>query len=136
MGADHRRGHRAGRHRSFFLLNLFMFCGSILLYGLNEWVLKPRTGHAFFLGHFNDVLAMGLLLPYSNVLLGLYTGRDLRLLRLWPLLLFTLAVGVFWEVVTPLYYATSVGDPWDVLAYFVGGFLYYGLVRVCGGKAT
>lgn len=130
MGADHRRGDRPGRRRAFFLLNLCVFSATVLLYLLNEFGLKAWTEHAFVQGHMNDLLAMGLLLPYSNVLLGLYTGRDLRLVRFGPIVSFALLVGLFWEYVTPFYYEKSVGDPWDVVFYVAGSLVYYGLLRI------
>lgn len=128
LGTRHSRRNHSGGRRAFFVLNLQIFLLAVLLYLLNEHVIKHMTQNLFFQGHFNDLLAMGLLLPYSNVLLSLYPHRDLRLLRPVPLFVFVLLIGLFWEYATPLYLSRSISDPLDVLAYVVGGVLYYGLI--------
>ena len=40
-----------------------------------------------------------------------------------------LGCGLFWEVVTPRYLPRSVGDPWDVLAVWLGGAALLALWR-------
>ncbi|MTI95725.1 MAG: hypothetical protein FH749_09625 [Firmicutes bacterium] len=104
-------------------LNLVIIVVVFMVYLFNQLVLKQLTWHFFVHWYINDILAAPLLLGYSNILLAL-SPYKLRIAGLGPVLLFMLVVGLFWEVVTPLYKPTSVGDPWDLVAYLTGGGIY------------
>lgn len=91
-----------------------------LLYWLNR-LLPPSPGIWGMLrsGYAADVMAGGLILCLVNLFLHLARRPPLRT----PLAvsLFLLACGLFWEYVTPLYRPDAVSDPFDLLAYWLGG---------------
>lgn len=92
------------------------------LYILNRLCFIPATTgplHRLLAWHGADFLAGALMLCVVNGLLAL-TGRP-PLRRFAAVALFLLGCGLFWEMVTPLYLPRSVGDPWDVLACWLGG---------------
>lgn len=89
------------------------------LYLLNRFLLVPLTGWRLLAWHGADFLAGGLMLCFLNGLLLLARRRPLE--QFLPASLFLLGCGLFWEMVTPLYLPRSVGDPWDVLAVWLGG---------------
>ena len=113
--------HRLRGGRTFVALNVRILFGSLTLYFVNQFLLKSLSHNLIIQNHLNDFLAMGVLLPYANLLLALHPGKDMRLLRPLPILLFTLCVAIFWEYATPLYLSRSVGDFWDIAAYNAGG---------------
>ena len=97
------------------------------LYLLNRFLLVPLTGWRLLAWHGADFLAGGLMLCFLNGLLLLARRRPLE--RVFPASAFLLGCGLFWEIVTPLYLPRSVGDPWDVLAVWLGGLALLALWR-------
>ena len=97
------------------------------LYLLNRFLLVPLTGWRLLAWHGADFLAGGLMLCFLNGLLLLARRRPVE--RFLPVSLFLLGCGLFWEVLTPLYLPRSVGDPWDVLAVWLGGAALLALWR-------
>lgn len=97
------------------------------LYLLNRFLLVPLTGWRLPAWHGADFLAGGAMLCLLNGLLLLSRRQPVE--RALPASLFLLACGLFWEVVTPLYLPRSVGDPWDVLAVWLGGLVLLALWR-------
>ncbi len=91
-----------------------------LVYWLNRF-LPPSPGIWGILrsGYVADVLAGGLILCLVNLFLLLARRPPLRT----PLAvsLFLLGCGLFWEYITPLYRPDAVSDPFDLLAYWLGG---------------
>lgn len=108
---------------------LLTAAGLMGLYTLNRFSLIPHTGgllHRLLSGHFADFLAGGMMVVILLATLRLSGRKSPK-----PLcaLAFSLACGLFWEYITPLYLPRSVGDPWDILAAVLGGgcilpFLY------------
>ena len=95
-----------------------------VLYFLNRFWMIPHTAgilHALLSWYGADLLAGALMLCVLNGAL-IAANRD-PLRRLGWASLFLLGCGLFWEVITPLYLPRSVGDPWDLLAYWLGGIL-------------
>ena len=106
-----------------------------VLYGLNRFCLIPHTTgtlHDLLAWYGADVLAGALMLCVLNTALIAANRRPLRHLG-WASL-FLLGCGLFWEVVTPLYLPRSVGDPGDLLAYWLGGALLLPAERATGKK--
>lgn len=121
--------HRLRGGRPFVALNVWLLFASLTLYFVNQFLLKSLSDNLIIQSYLNDFLAMGVLLPYANLLLSLYPGKDMRLLRPLPILLFTLCVAIFWEYATPLYLSRSVGDLWDIAAYNASGLAVVLLYR-------
>ena len=114
------------------LLRQYAASGVIIagLYLLNRFLLIPLTGWRLLAWHGADFLAGGLMLCLLNGLLCLTRRQPVE--RTLPVSLFLLGCGLFWEVVTPLYLPRSAGDPWDVLAVWLGGVALLALWRVRG----
>jgi hypothetical protein len=100
----------------------------LLIYPVNRWILKPHhIGGWFTHGYLNDVICLPLFLPmilYGQRLFGI--RRHDGYPRWWEVLQHWAIFSVVFQVVIPrlprgIY--SSAGDPWDVLAYFVGGVL-------------
>jgi hypothetical protein len=97
---------------------------SCVLYAVNRWLLKPRVHSPFLHDHFNDLLLMPCALP---VLLLLQRWLKLRQHDLPPtpgeIALYLVVWSILFEVIGPHIMRRAVGDPWDVVAYAVGGVL-------------
>ena len=117
-----------GRRRFRYLLDP-VFLAAVALYACNRWLVKPSAfGEVeFFHSYLNDLLCLPFWLPpvlLSYRLLGLRkhdsppTSSELALhFVVW---------SVVFEAVGPrlrAWYPTTVGDPWDVLAYGVGALV-------------
>lgn len=92
------------------------------LYVLNRFCLVPAAAgrlRDLLAWYGADFLAGGLMLCILNALLALTRRPPVRCFG--AATLFLLGCGLFWEYVTPLYLSRSVGDPWDLLAYWLGG---------------
>jgi hypothetical protein len=101
---------------------LFLVCCS--LYALNRWGIKPHAHNAFLRFHFNDLLLMPCALP---LLLWVQRRLQLRATDAPPawgeIALYTSFWSILFEVIGPHLVRRATGDPWDVVAYFVGGML-------------
>jgi membrane-associated PAP2 superfamily phosphatase len=106
------------------------------LYALNRLVLRPRIALVFLQGHLNDCLAGAALPAYFTLLVLLTGGRTTVAVRPLPILGLSLAAGLFWEFVTPLYLERSVSDPWDLVCYGCGSVAYLMLCRTRRGPCT
>jgi len=101
---------------------LFLFAS--LLYALNRWILKPHFHSAFLHNHFNDLLLIPCALPPLLLIqrrLGL-RAHD-RFPELGEVALYLAVWSILFEVMGPRIIPWTVADPWDVLAYLVGGIL-------------
>lgn len=47
------------------------------------------------------------------------------MIKLWRIELLMFFCGIFWEYIAPMFRANTVSDTWDMLAYMIGGFLYW-----------
>ena len=135
VGVDHSRRDCAGGAGPVVVLSVGLLLLGAALYGLNQAVLKPRLGHPLLHGHLNDVLAGVVFIAYTNLLCLAVTRGRRWLRRAGACLVLMLAVGLFWEVVTPLYRADSVADPRDLLAYVAGGMAAWAAVRLGAARA-
>lgn len=101
------------------------------LYLVNRLVLLRVARGAlllFFQWYFADILAGGMILGITNLLL-LLARLNWRLGTPGKIVPFLLLCGLAWEVL-PLYYkAGAVFDWYDILCYLIGGGVYYLLSR-------
>ena len=99
--------------------------GSMVIYAIGRWYLRPHhIGGAFTKDYLNDVLCLPLFTPIIlqfQKFLGL-REHDLPP-RLWEILQHWLVFSVIFEGIIPHFPSIwrSVADPWDVVAYLVGG---------------
>lgn len=105
--------------------NLILLAAGIVLFLLNEYLLKPSTANTFVHGHLNDVLIIWVFIPFVNVLLSLYPKRNLRFESLLSCILLTLGIGITWEYLIPLFTSNGTSDPIDMLMYVIGGVTFW-----------
>lgn len=101
---------------------------AIALYALKRWAIPPN---AFTSGYVNDLLCLPIFVPMS-----LWLQRRLGLRwddsppRLWEVAQHWAVFSVAFEVIVPrLPGFRSTADPWDVIAYAVGGALAWACWR-------
>ena len=109
-----------------------------VLFEANELLIKPwySSPDGDLVGyllqcHANDFLGGTAFLAYTNLLIDL-VKPDVRFERLPTILVFIFLCGLFWELVAPAFLADSVGDPFDLIAYMLGGCLYWALSMAAG----
>lgn len=101
-----------------------LFFWACALYAINRWALKPRVHSPFLHDHFNDLLLIPCALPVLLLIqrcLGLRRHDDPP--TPGEIALYLVVWSVLFEVVGPHLVRRAVGDPWDVVAYVVGGIL-------------
>jgi hypothetical protein len=107
---------------SFRYLRDRLFLVTCALYALNRWFLKDRVHSPFLHNHFNDLLLIPCALP---PLLLLQRWLRLRAHDQPPtpgeIVLYLVVWSILFEVIGPHIIPWTVGDPWDVVAYIVGG---------------
>ena len=128
MGSS-RRDYFSGNH-SINILNLSLIGVSALFYVINNYFLKEVFTHFFFHWYLNDIFGGLMIVAIANTLILLGKQHKLYMDSLKKILFFTFIVGVYWEYVAPLYLASSVTDPWDIVAYMSGGLIYWIIVRL------
>lgn len=121
-GGQLRPGHARLALNSFRYLGDPLFLLTSFAYALNRWVLKPRIHSAFLHDHFNDLLLIPCALP-PVLLLQRWLGlrRHDRLPSAAEIFLHLVVWSVLFELLGPYIFPWTVGDPWDVAAYIVGG---------------
>jgi len=124
---NRRRGRIRSRHpctalSSFRYVRDRLFLLTCALYAINRWILKPRVHSRFLHDHFNDLLLIPCALP---PLLLFQRWLKLRLHDQPPtfgeIALYLVVWSILFEVIGPHIMPWTVGDPWDVVAYVVGG---------------
>src|SRR5262249_14553140 len=99
---------------------LFLACCSF--YAINRWGLKPHVHSAFLHVHFNDLLLIPCALP---PLLWVHRLLQIRSKESPPtffeIVLHVAIWSVLFEVTGPHIIRRATGDPWDAVAYLVGG---------------
>lgn len=109
-------------------LTLLLLAGGFYL--LNRLVLQPITSgwlHWFLVCYANDLFAGLAMVAWTDLLLELGRLPPIRSWRQTVPLLFL--CGLVWEVLAPMWKPGAVFDPWDFLAYQVGGILWLLLAR-------
>lgn len=93
-------------------------------YALNRWLMAPHSTSSFLHNYFNDLLLIPAALP---LLLWVQSKLELRAHDAPPNFSEIAFHWVIWtlicEVIGPRLFRHSVGDPFDALAYAVGGVL-------------
>jgi hypothetical protein len=112
-GRDH-----SSRCNTLCLLNILLFFLCVLMYIVNEIFLIHKGG--FFKNHFNDLLAIPLLLSFSSV----WAYINKKTLGVWWLSAITLLAMVSWEIITPFIFHHGTSDIKDIYCYTIGYILY------------
>lgn len=110
-------------------INMIIFVTCVLLYGINELLLKRQDIMRWlFSGHFNDFLAPLLLLSYSNILIKIAYNKTYN--SFLGLSTGMLAVSLIWEYAAPYIKSGAVTDPLDIIAYYVGFMVYWIAIKL------
>ncbi len=97
----------------------------LIIYPINRWYLKPHhIGGWFTHGYLNDVMCLPLFIPmilYGQRIFGLRKHDGYP--RAWEIFQHWVIFSIVFQAMLPRFprYFTTAGDPWDMLAYFVGG---------------
>lgn len=109
--------------------NLIIVGITVGLYVLNQIIKTkiPIEAIKWFMScYFNDTIGGITFVAYCNLIFGFYNKK---LIKLWEIELLMLFCGLFWEYLTPLFRKNTVSDIFDVLAYMVGGLIYWMFAR-------
>ena len=99
---------------------LFLLCCAA--YGINQHLLKPHLHWAFLHDHFNDCLVIPCALPPLLFVHRLLKIRRNDSLPSGPeIALHVIVWAIVIEWIGPKYVPSATGDPWDAVAYAVGG---------------
>ena len=127
------RSNYCSSDTSFSLLNVKLTAIPFIISVFNEIFLKGGllgVRWVFFRNHFNDFLAGIILIAYTNLILGFYKNKTIRVLKFRDVMGYMLIVGLFWEFVTPIYWKSSVSDWWDLVSYLCGALVYYVVIKL------
>ena len=116
----------------FILLNISIFALAVGIYGISRFTSFPTILPSSLGGHFHDLLATPVLLSATNLWITACRRGDLVLVRLGSIFTLSVIAGVFWEFVTPLYHKSTT-DILDLLAYAIGGLLYFFVLQLFKG---
>ena len=109
--------------------NIFLIIVTLILYCVNQ-LIKTKIPFAhvkwFLACYFNDMVGGITFMAYCGIIFDLFNRK---MMNLWEIELLMVGCGCFWEYITPLYRAITVSDPWDILAYAGGGFIYWLVIR-------
>lgn len=83
---------------------------------------------SFLSCYFNDLIGSIGFAAFSDFLLRL-CGKELNKYR--QILILMLFCSVVWEIITPIFRSSTVGDIFDMVAYVLGGSIYYGISVLC-----
>ena len=123
MGAGNRFWHHSGCRGDVHAL-----IAALGIYALNVGFLqRVGLGGDLLRNHGNDLLAPLVLLSFAN-LLSQSIVQKRPFIRLSAILALVAASGLWWELVTPMYWQ-STGDPRDFVSYLLGGFAYFLIQR-------
>lgn len=113
------------RYRLIIKRNIKIIVITIIFYVLNQNIknLIPNNMLRWFMTcYFNDTIGGMTFVAYCSIITCF---RDRRLRKLHHIEILMFFCGIFWEYVTPLFRENTVSDPYDILAYMLGGFLYW-----------
>lgn len=108
--------------------NIYLIAITLALYLINQFI-KMRISiepiRWFLSCYFNDTIGGITFMAYCGIVLEVFHRK---MMKLWQILLLMACCGFFWEYITPLY-RNTISDPWDILAYVCGGFIYWLIIR-------
>lgn len=97
----------------------------VAAYFANRYLFRPLD--SFFRCYFNDLIAMPAMLAYINLCLGVMVNKEVATLR--TTFYITAICAFFWEVVAIWVKPTAIFDSLDLLSYFIGATVYFGVKR-------
>lgn len=103
-------------------ISILLFC--LVTYLLNQLFLK-QIGILFFNNYLNDLLAVPLYFSLINIISSYYLRKEITSLK--TMFIITIGLSFLGEYVAIFLRNGSVTDYLDVVCYFVGMIIYYGL---------
>lgn len=101
------------------------------LYFINRFLIKPfiLIPVLSYLSkcHINDFFGGIVFCAYYNIIMLL--GEKKPVVKFSEILAVIFIVGLIWEYIFPLFLPYSTSDIFDVIAYLLGGIVYYFLKR-------
>ena len=113
-------------NRHFRIINLMILVLALALYLLNNHILHEINW--FFMFHFDDILAIVVLLSFLNVI------YPYKLTNIWLIILVTLLASFVWEYLALFIKSGSVFDLMDIFSYFGSMVIYLILLYLIEGK--
>ena len=105
--------------------NFIIVTITLVLYAVNQ-LIKTKISIKFlrwFMScYFNDFIGSITFIAYCNVILS-FCNKEMT--KLSQILLIIFSAGLFWEYVTPLFRKNTVSDIGDIVAYMIGGIVYW-----------
>ena len=126
---DHRRNDCCCACRSNFL-NISVIIAVFAVYTINTFFGKPNFNSRFLHCYFNDMFAMPLILAYTNLLIYWLGSKSMQIITPVRIGCLTALCVIVWEGITPMVFASSVRDMFDVVAYSFGAFCYFIIVSL------
>ena len=105
--------------------NILIITTVLIIYGLNKFdciYFSNETIQYFINCYLNDILCGTLFISYCNILLERNDKKINTLLNIEVLLFLC---GIFWEYIAPMFISYSISDPYDIVAYMLGGLVYW-----------
>lgn len=125
MDSHYSRGDNRSGFNYILWLDLAILLLCLLAYSTNQYIVKHITDNIFLHCYFNDMLAPPILLSATNIFISLTPKHSFLFITPVKIISITMGAGLFWELVTPTYRIDSVADSSDLVAYLIGGLLYY-----------
>jgi len=107
---------------------------ALILYFCNNYFFKKITVgrlNFFMICYFNDLICPLFFLAYTNILL-LSIGKELTKIK-W-ILSYMFFIGMFWELIAPIFNKDAVTDVWDLGFYMCGSLIYWMLMKYFQNK--
>lgn len=118
--------HKIENKHPYILIQSLILIVVALLYIQNKFhilsFIYPDAQRQFFVSYANDLLAPIALLSATNLF---YSFFGFQILSLKIVIGLTAIAGIVWEFISPLFISWSVFDPFDFVAYLIGGLLYW-----------
>ena len=121
------------QNKSYIKKDFLIIVVSSFLYVINKTVIiRYSRGliNYLFRCYFNDFLAGLLIITLINILIILAFSKKIG--SFFQTMIIILIIGLFWEYAPNLIKENAVSDLWDIVAYEVGGLLYWIIHK--GGK--
>lgn len=109
--------------------NIFIIGITVVIYMVNQTIKTriPVEAVRWFMScYFNDTIGGITFMAYCNIVFSFYNRK---MTKLWQIGLLMFFCGVFWEYLTPIFRMNTVSDVWDIVAYMLGGFLYWIIIK-------
>ena len=110
-------------------INLIGIAVAISVYGINKTFLIPYTHgkfNYFCRCYLNDLVCPLFFLGYCQILL-IWIKCEIK--SYWRCMLLIMIAGCIWEYGAPIINTKAVSDIWDLVCYFLGGTVYFLLMK-------